>query len=431
VADQDALYNSNYPSLYVPALAGELTVQRTLKSVASQARTYRAQVSSPSDLKVSVSSTTFTLGRNASRTLSITVDGRDVPQGETRFASITFKSGNRTFTFPVTVVRGQGPVAVDKTCAPDPVVKGGTVSCSVTMTNTSTVPATVSLRDPLPKSLDLQRGSVVGGTGEGNTVRFNGTIAAQQPSEVTVADGTGTSPAGYLPLSTIPGIPPIAGVGDETIANFDVPEFKLAGTSYTSIGMVSDGYAVLGGGTQADVDFINQNMPDATAPNNVIAPFWTDLNPGAGGTMRIGTLSDGVSTWLVLDWEAVPEFSAAATDSFEIWIGLAGNAVPEDVSMTYGAVGGGDGGFVSVGAENADGSRGSTWFMDGAPAENAPTSGTELRVTGTPGVTTSRVVTFDARAKRVGPYVNYAFVTGNTFQGTATARFGGTVTAAP
>jgi hypothetical protein len=307
------------------------------------------------------------------------------------------------------------------------VAKNGTVSCSVTLTNTSTSPATVSLRDPLPKSLDLKGSSVVGGTAGGNTVRFDGTIAARLPADVTVVDGTGTSPAGYLPLSLF-GAPPIAGVGDETITNFNTPAFKLAGETYTSIGMVSNGYAVLGGGTQADVDFINQDMPDATPPNNVIAPFWTDLNPAAGGAMRIDTLTDGVSTWLVLDWDGVEEFSGAATDSFEIWIGLATNAVPEDVSMTYGEVGGGDGGFVSVGAENSDGSRGSTWFLDSAPAANAPAVDTELRVVGTPGVTTSHVVTFDAKANRVGPYVNYAFVTGDTFQGTAIARFGGTIT---
>jgi subtilisin family serine protease len=304
VADQDALYNSNYPSLYVPVLAGQLSVQRTLKSVSTTARTYHAQVTSPSDLKVTVSPKSFTLGRNASKTLNITVDGSDVPLGETRFAKITFKSGNRTFTFPVTIVRGQGPVAVDKTCAPEPVAKNGTVSCSVTLTNTSTSPATVSLRDPLPKSLDLKGSSVVGGTARGNTVRFDGTIAARLPADVTVVDGTGTSPAGYLPLSLF-GAPPIAGVGDETITNFNTPAFKLAGETYTSIGMVSNGYAVLGGGTQADVDFINQDMPDATPPNNVIAPFWTDLNPAAGGAMRMDILTDGVSSWLVLDWDAV------------------------------------------------------------------------------------------------------------------------------
>lgn len=218
---------------------------------------------------------------------------------------------------------------------------------------------------------------------------------------------------------------------DDTITNFDVPPFTLAGNTYTSIGMASNGYAVLGGGTGADVAFRGQLFPDATPPNNVVAPFWTDLNPGAGGAMRIAIVTDRVSDWLVLDWEAVKEFSSARTDSFQIWIGLASNAVPEDVSMAYGAVGSGDGALLSVGAENADGSRGSSWFFDGAPAANAPVDGTELRVNGTPGVTTSHVVTFDAKAKRVGPYVNYAFVTGDIFAGTAIARFGGTVTPLP
>jgi subtilisin family serine protease len=427
LADEDALYKANYPSLYVPVLAGSLTVSRTLTSVASKSRAYTTKISAPSDLKVSLSANKFTLGKNASRTLNITVDGRNVPIGATRFATITFKTGGRNFTFPITIVRGQGPVAVDKTCAPDPVVKGGTVSCSVTMTNESTSPATVSMRDTLPNSLALKGSSVVGGTASGNSVRFDGTIAARQAPDVTVVDGTGTTPAGYLPLSLF-GVAPIAGVGDETITNFNVPAFTLAGVTYTSVGMVSNGYAVLGGGTQADVDFINQAMPDATPPNNVIAPFWTDLNPGVAGAMRIGSLTDGVSSWIVLDWEGVKEFSTATTDSFQIWIGVASNPVPEDVSMTYGSVGSGDGGFVSVGAENSDGSKGSTWFLDGSPAANAPAEGTELRVVGTPGVTTSQVVTFDARAKFVGPYVNYATVTGDTFDGTAIARFGGTIT---
>lgn len=431
LADQDALYNSNYPSLYVPVLAGELTVQRTLKSVASQAHTYRAQVSSPSDLKVSVSSNTFTLGRHGLRTLNITLDGRDIPLGETRFANISFRSDNRTFTFPVTVVRGQGPVTVDKTCSPDPVVKGGTVACSVAVSNTSSSPARVSMRDPLPNSLHLNGASVTNGKAQGNTVRFTRNLAGRQPSEVTVADGTGTSPAGgFFPLSNL-GVGPIAGVSDESIANFKVPAFTFAGTEYTTIGMVSDGYAVLGGGTGSDLNFLGQDFPDPTPPNNVLAPFWTDLNPEVGGAMRIGEVTDTVDTWLVLEWDAVPEFSSGLPDSFQIWIGENGNTLPEDVSMVYGPVASGDGGVVTVGAENPEGNRGSTWFLNGAPAANAPADGTELRVTGTPAVTASHVVTFDARAKWVGPYVNYAFVTGDTFQGTAIARFGGTVTAAP
>ena len=71
-------------------------------------------------------------------------------------------------------------------------------------------------------------------------------------------DITGDSPAGgYLPLSLF-GIAPIAGVGDDTITNFNVPPFFYGGEPYTSIGVVSNGYVVLGGGTSADIVFTPQ-----------------------------------------------------------------------------------------------------------------------------------------------------------------------------
>ena len=54
---------------------------------------------------------------------------------------------------------------------------------------------------------------------------------------------------GYLPLSLF-GIAPIAGVGDDTITNFNVPTFYYGGEPYTRIGVVSNGYVVIGGGNR-------------------------------------------------------------------------------------------------------------------------------------------------------------------------------------
>ena len=68
---------------------------------------------------------------------------------------------------------------------------------------------------------------------------------------------------------------------------------------------------VVGGGTSGDIAFLGQHFPNPTRPNNVLAPFWTDFNPPAGGALRIGTLTDGVNTWIVLDWDAVKEYSTA------------------------------------------------------------------------------------------------------------------------
>ena len=78
-------------------------------------------------------------------------------------------------------------------------------------------------------------------------------------------------------------------MGDETIANFNVPAFTFGGASYDQIGVTSNGYAVVGGGTGADNSINNQSFPTPPVPNNVLAPFWTDLNPGAGGAVRVGT----------------------------------------------------------------------------------------------------------------------------------------------
>ena len=50
--------------------------------------------------------------------------------------------------------------------------------------------------------------------------------------------------------------------------------------------MTSDGYLVAGGGEAADVEFVPQDMPDPAAPNNVLAPFWTDLNGDPGRQRR-------------------------------------------------------------------------------------------------------------------------------------------------
>ncbi len=426
VADKDALYKANYPSLYVPALAGSLTVQRTLTSVAGRTQFYSVSVQSSPGLKVNVSPSSFSIVSGATRTISITVDGRDIPIGETRFATVTFRSGSTRTTFPVTVVRHQGPVTVDKTCAPDPVGVGASTTCTVSMTNNSTSAAALLLLDKVPSRLSVNNGSVVGGTNSGNTVLASVNIPGKQAPAVNL--GAGSTPVGgYLGLSNF-GIQPIAGIGDDTMTNFNVPAFTVAGITYTSLGVGSNGYVVLGGGSGPDISVTNQDFPNTQRPNNVLAGFWTDLNPGVAGAVRIATLTDGADTWIVVDYDGVREYSTAGnTHTFEFWIGINGDANPgEDVSIGYGPnTGPGDLGFATVGVENPDGTQGDTTYYDGTGT--LPSNGLQYVVTGTPGLTSTATVTYTAKAKSSGGYVNYVEVTGNVFDGTAISRFAGTV----
>jgi len=215
-------------------------------------------------------------------------------------------------------------------------------------------------------------------------------------------------------------------VTDESVTNFTVPAFAYAGNTYTRLGVGSNGYLVVGGATGgADIQFVNQQFPDPTRPNNVLAPFWTDFNPPAGGAVRIATLTDGVHHWIVVDWDSVKEYSTAATDTFEVWIGYDG---VQDISYAYGPIGGnGDGGFVTVGAENLFGNRGANYRYDSTGT--LPSNGTQLRVTGTPGAPgQSRTITFSATGAQYGKWVNYAQLASNLFQGTSIASAAGEVT---
>lgn len=185
----------------------------------------------------------------------------------------------------------------------------------------------------------------------------------------------GASPAGgYLPLSLF-GITPTAGMGDESIINFTTPSFVFGGETWNSVGISSNGYLKVGGATSADNSFANTALPDASSPKNILAPFWTDLDFALGGTFRIATLTDGVSTWLVSDWDGVNSFGSADVYSFQIWMGING---VEDITFTYGALGALPANL-TVGAQDASGTVGDTWYYNGTGT--APYEGLELRVT--------------------------------------------------
>src|SRR5262249_26237491 len=114
---------------------------------------------------------------------------------------------------------------------------------------------------------------------------------------------------------------------------------------------------------------------------------------------------------------------------FQIWIGVDGDAHPgQDITFTYGPLqGNGDGGFLTVGAENRFGNRGQNYYFNGTGT--LPTSETELRVSGgspPPGETPT--LACDARGERAGAYVNYVEMVANLFEGIIIARFAGSVT---
>ena len=432
VSLRNNLWLANYPSLYVPVMPGKVAVPRQLVNALGKGGRWRTEVEAPSDVRVEVPRHIDFHRKGDAREIWILVDASQVPLGEVRHAQVLFKPEHHGFrwsgadcaldsnhrkgggcgeeraeplSFPITIVRQQGGITLVKACDDTQLKLGDVTQCTIQATNTTFEPADVFVTDWMPRELWL--GKVTGARRIGPFgLTYRGSLAPAEPPGVTIAPGS--SPAGYLPLRPF-GIAPVGGVGDETLVNFNVPAFVFAGQTYSRIGVVSDGYVVVGGGTTADISPLNQDFPNAAAPNNVLAPFWTDLDFTRGGALRVSILTDGVNRWLVVDFENVGVYTRTdiTTNSFQVWIGLNG---VEDISYTYWEVGGGDKGLLTVGAENYLGNRGQSHYYNGTGT--APEAGHELRVAGTPSAPgETHTITFDIKAVRPGSWVNCAELT--------------------
>ncbi|HMJ75924.1 MAG TPA: Ig-like domain repeat protein, partial [Iamia sp.] len=99
------------------------------------------------------------------------------------------------------------------------------------------------------------------------------------------------------------------------------------GVVYDDLGVTDNGYVVVGGGTSGkDSTATPQDVPNAGRPNNVLAPFWTDLDPAApGAEFSLGYVVPGGSeacerpVWIVAEWQ-MPEFGTGTVRKTQVWI---------------------------------------------------------------------------------------------------------------
>jgi len=193
------------------------------------------------------------------------------------------------------------------------------------------------------------------------------------------------SPFGYFSLGAF-GSAPLDGCNgncDDGGFFFNVPSFTFNGESYSQVLFSVNGTLEAGVDSGVFTSFDNQNLPDPTTPNNIIAPFWRDLNLDQGGNMYIAVLGlPSGEQWTVYEWENVPHFddapsAATPTVTMQVWIGSDGTPVEGDIHFVYAQIDDTTAG-ATVGVENATGTTGTSYFYNnvGTP----PAVGTDLLV---------------------------------------------------
>jgi hypothetical protein len=107
--------------------------------------------------------------------------------------------------------------------------------------------------------------------------------------------------------------------------------FPFFGQPQTQIGVSADGYLAFDGALD---DFLNDPIPSPGGPDGVIAPFWCDLSPQRGGSIRSevrGTA--GLDLRLIVQWTDVPRFGLPDANTFQAVLHEDG-----DVDFRYGVV---------------------------------------------------------------------------------------------
>jgi hypothetical protein len=325
-------------------------------------------------------------------------------------------------------------ITLEKRCDPQFIPVGENISCAITITNESSANLSYRVLEIVPLNFDLVEESVVGGDVFHNLfITHRGALAAGVEEGLDI--GGSSAPDGYRSLAA-EGIPPLQNVGDEAIINFTTPSYTYLGQQYTDVAMSSNGYLIAGVGSDAEMSYVPQIFPDPTIPNNVLAPFWTDLDPSVGGNLYAAllSLSDG-NAWIVFEWENVPVYPGNENElecggacnpgayTFQVWIKL--NTAVHEISYVYARVdGSGANSGLNIGAENADGTIGVNYTDDvnavqalnNSPASMddfvvVPAPGDEfgiVEIPGSPGE--SYTISYDATAVYQGPWFSCALL---------------------
>ncbi len=129
----------------------------------------------------------------------------------------------------------------------------------------------------------------------------------------------------------ISGIGVVAGGGDDdNLGPFPVGfDFTFYGQTYSSIRICTNGWLSF---TSTDDEYLNQSIPNAAEPNNMLAPFWDDLNLEPGGTIYY--YADAANDRFIVQWDAVQHWPSGSPETFQIILNADGSIVYQYQTVT-------------------------------------------------------------------------------------------------
>ena len=379
----------NVASLVSNDCAPTCSWQRTVRNATDGSVSYHVTTDAAQGMSIEVSPSDFSLEAGATQTLSITADVTIATKNAFNFGEVQLNpdAGDApvqhvivaafyaTSSDPDTLVK-----AVDKEGA----APGATLTYEISLTNTGATDV-FDVSDVVPANASFVPGSeteiVTGGetlspwSFSGGTLTWSGRLDGATQSLVP-----SPSPFGFISMADL-GVPPLGCPSNCDDGAWSIGGFNIAyqGQTYTDVIMSVNGVVELGTASGLAAGASNQHLPSVTTPNNLLAPFWTDMNLGDGGEWYAAVLDDGVNLYDVFSWESVPRFDDPTTYTYQIWA-IEGT---EQIWFVYAEVPAIPADNLTVGFENDTGTLGTSYYFDGEGTP--PVVGTDLQVSAAAG----------------------------------------------
>lgn len=379
---------------------------RTVRNPTATAMSWTGSFTGFDGLAGTLSPTSFSLAGGASQSFTLTInDVTGLTPGQWYFGRVVFKEANGLapdahFPVAVRVANTTDSLMVTKSATPAGLAPGGTVKFDVTIQNKATSARTFNVTDPVPANATYVSGSATGGwTYNGGTNTLSGSVNLPAATFTWVEKTL----SGYQSLAA-EGIPP----WDLTGLNLDTGCFSIGGMDFYYLGdYYTEAIITVNGVFRAGIPAIplcpsntNQNIPSndpLDVNDNVIAPFWADLDLSTGNLYGAIILWNGAAH-TVIEWENVKFKQTNQLISFQLWIEDGTDNIWFSYPPGFNTSLGTTTPSATVGAENLAATQAAKYYYrgsSGSPTGTIPTGAVDVWVGLNP---SSQVLSYQATA---------------------------------
>ncbi len=306
------------------------------------------------------------------------------------FFSLGTSAGNpgNIGTVPVNLIRHEDDVT--KTVSQATAEPGDTLTYEITvLPNVTNEDLDYELADTIPEGLTYVDGSVTGGATVTNGVlTWEGVQATQFGAEgdyvVTTSandEACDTGFGGYVNLEDSGILAQSGIIGDTVLFSAFATQNPLDfyGVNYTGVSFGDDGFAIHGPENYAGAPWVPQLLPDAEAPNNVMAGLWQDFelfyDAATNTGVSLATAGPAVAVIEYDDLQLSGGSDPVADMNIVLWERDDAPGFPEIVfaydNLDLGVL---EGAPATIGVENIDGSN-ATAYVNAADPSNAISDG--------------------------------------------------------